>query len=501
LGRLFSPDGKVLASTSKDQTTKLWDVASGKEVRCINGYGTDIDSVAFSPDGKTLAAFCCNKFGHEYNAIKLFDVNSGKELRTLRGHSTVIGSVAFSPDGKILASDSLDKTIRLWDIATGKALQVLTGRDSGAACSVAFSPDGKALASVGQNREVVLWDVATGKKVRALPEASSPESSTKITTLAFSPDGKLVAGAGDHNIKLWNVASGEVVSEFTTESDAEYLGEPLSFTPDGKSLISTGFIMDSKGGVVRNVSVWDVASGKRSSVGDTFKFLTVAVSPNAKVFASVSLFDRSNIRLRDLASGKELRRLIGDSRSLSFKRPPSRHLLKLASAGGVKIGRIKYLAPETKRDLRLERLLRRKFYPDGIPFEDPPVSYLYNKADLNGDGVPELIVMIRGKDCCGSGGCSRLVVQPSKGYKVIGNLGVSHSLPIVSEQKTKGWNDLVEFVFGGGPRYGAIKWNGSRYDNYADMKVGQTVNGSNLEGYESDGISLGPVSKSASDDR
>ncbi|MEN3009382.1 MAG: trypsin-like peptidase domain-containing protein, partial [Candidatus Bipolaricaulaceae bacterium] len=144
----FSPDGRTLASGSEDGTIKLWDVATGKDLRTLAGHRHAVTSVAFSPDGRTVAS--ASRLWND-NTIKLWDVATGKELRTLAGHTDAVSSVAFSPDGRTLASGWEDGTIKLWDVATGKELRTLAGHTSGVN-SVAFSPDGRTLASGSYDR-------------------------------------------------------------------------------------------------------------------------------------------------------------------------------------------------------------------------------------------------------------------------------------------------------------------------------------------------------------
>src|SRR5436190_2409426 len=190
----FSPDGRTALSASWDGTLRLWDVATGKELLTFSARLTfgwsKILSVAFSPDGRT--ALCgireapIDKF-----ILKLWDVATGKELRTFTGHTGDVTSVAFSPDGRAALSGSSDKTLKLWDVATGKELRTFRVQ-SGWVSSVAaaFSPDGRTALSGGDILK--LWDVATGKVLRIFTGHTS-----SVTSVAFSPDGRTALSGSD----------------------------------------------------------------------------------------------------------------------------------------------------------------------------------------------------------------------------------------------------------------------------------------------------------------
>jgi len=246
-------------------------------------------SVSFSPDGKTLASGFWDK------TIRLWDVETGKEKSLLSGHTDYVWSVCFSPDGKTLASGSWDKTIRLWDVETGKEKSLLSGHTN-TVNSVCFSPDGKTLASGSREKTIRLWDVETGKEKSLLSGHTD-----YVWSVCFSPDGKtLASGSGDNTIRLWDVETGKEKSQLSGHTDAVM---SVSFSPDGKTLAS--------GSDDRTIRLWDVETGKEKSLlsGHTDYVWSVCFSPDGKTLASGSR-DKT-IRLWDVETGKEKSLLSG----------------------------------------------------------------------------------------------------------------------------------------------------------------------------------------------
>jgi WD40 repeat protein/nucleoside phosphorylase len=294
----FSPDGRLLA-TSHTGSIQLWDVESGTERRTLQGHEGFVWSVAFGPDGETLAS------GSSDTTVRLWDVSTGAERCILRAHSQDVLSVVFGPDGRTLASSSEDRTVRLWDISAGTAHRVLEGHSLGVR-SVAFAPDGKTLASGGMDHTVRLWDIATGTQQRVLKGHSQG-----VWNVAFSPDNKMLAsGSLDRTVRLWEAATG-----FNYRVIEHHYGSvsSVAFAPDGRTLAS--------GSNDSTVCLWDVRTGARSYVlrGHSGEVRSVAFSPDGKTLASGAM-DRT-VCLWDISTGTQQRVLKGHSqgvRSVAF---------------------------------------------------------------------------------------------------------------------------------------------------------------------------------------
>jgi WD40 repeat protein len=201
----FSPDGKLLAAGTGEPreqgTVTVWDVATAR-VRLRHAEKTGVPGVAFSPDGKTLAIASYD------NAARLIDVATGK-VRATFAHPKEVRSVAFSPDGKRLATACWDGALRLWDVASGKVAKTFTGH-KGRIFTVAFSPDGKKLVSAAGNGGVKLWDVASGKELRTLPSRSY------FRCADFSPDGRWVlSGDWGGTLRVWDAEKGTERARFS----------------------------------------------------------------------------------------------------------------------------------------------------------------------------------------------------------------------------------------------------------------------------------------------
>jgi WD40 repeat protein len=169
----FSPDGKLLASSSQEGRVVLWDANRGVLARTLvaGGGTTPIRFVTFSPDGRTVAM---SEVAFEPRDLILFDVETGAIRKRLTGHRFGANTLAFSPDGRTLATAGVDRCIKLWDLATGK--ERITVRDHvGWVKSLAFSPDGARLAFSGEDTKVRLWNLEPQRAHPAGPLSSHPK--------------------------------------------------------------------------------------------------------------------------------------------------------------------------------------------------------------------------------------------------------------------------------------------------------------------------------------
>jgi WD40 repeat protein len=305
----FSPDGKhIAACTLNDQSIRIWEVDSDKEPRVIvtNQNGAATMTFAYAPDGKTLAV------GQgPMQEVAIFDVDTGKAARAFGRHSVSIDSITFAKGGKQLATKT-GPVVRLWDIEKGEIVRLFRPKNYHnkakflaletrtvpifSTAPAVFSPDGKTLAFEGNDSTLYLFDVETGKEQRRLVHQGA------VASASFSPDGKqIVTGSHDNTVRVWDAATGKELQHV----EQHFGGYAVAvFSPAGKVFATAGGD--------HTIRFWDAETAKplRARDGHQAEMFTAAVAADGKIVISVG---RDNVvRFWDLSSGKLLRQFADD---------------------------------------------------------------------------------------------------------------------------------------------------------------------------------------------
>jgi len=333
----FSPDGRLLASMSKDgNSIKLWEVSSGRVLRQLESSTPTLGSslsrpFRFSPDGRTVMAIADGR-------LKRWEIDTGRELAdtTLAGSKTLMNAI-LSEDGRVFAgSSTTDSAVRIWDTASGREFRPITfdredrpaGNDT-----IALTSDGRLLAvftetskasrkGLEMSFEVNLWEVQSGRKTQTLKVSSGPvrfgASNRDFATLAFSRDGTWIALRDDSLMKIWDVSSGRELKSFSSPMlNATSAPEPNLIMFAGKFLFSPDRRLIAAVSEERKISLLDSAAATQiqTLVGHTSNVLGIAFSEDSKLLASSAVDDQ--IKLWDVSTGREVRTLSGAADAVS----------------------------------------------------------------------------------------------------------------------------------------------------------------------------------------
>jgi WD40 repeat protein len=282
----WGPDSRTLACGIVEGNIILWDVYLGRVVDVLPGNGDQLDVLAFSPDGTTLASAFD---GYMDEQIKLWDIKAGRRWQTAGRHADHIYQLEFSPDGTMLASAAGE--IKLWRVSSGHELRALQGLDT-----FDFSPDGATIAgkavedSVPERRRVIrIWDVITGAEIKTLRGQTED-----IYHLTFNADGTAIASLGRDShrerytftrdlITIWTVATGQEARVWHGGYDIN----EIAFHSAGNILATMGrYPSAGQTASIGLINLWDVESQQIVGSVTTSKALTaIAFSPDGSLLA------------------------------------------------------------------------------------------------------------------------------------------------------------------------------------------------------------------------
>lgn len=341
----FRPDGRVLASSSKDQTTRLWLVdrqhTGSEQAEAFALITCPAGNLIFSPDGRFL-------FSNVRSILWLWDTITNQLHQQMSGHSTFVAALAYSTDGRTVATGSFDQTVRIWDVESGRSEYTLTGL-SRWLDHVRFSPDGATIACSQFDQTVQLW-ANSGQHLYTLRGHGG-----NVRVLVYSPDGQILAtGSDDFTVCLWSVRQGQRLHTLRGHTDNL---SALVFSPDGTTLVSGSHSINPQSATA--VAIWDVATGQLRAMlpqpvnrvwaaafhpdgsqvalgstdqmiylwdlqrgvlrhrlqGHTAAVRTLAFHPNGALLASAS--DDNTLRLWDVTQGEVRQTLVGHSHTVS----------------------------------------------------------------------------------------------------------------------------------------------------------------------------------------
>jgi len=320
---------ELLESCPEDLRSWEWyrlNHIADQSLMTIRGHTDGVYRIAVSPDGKHIVS------GSGDKTIKVWNAATGAELMTLRGHNGGVGPVSFSPDGKRIVSGSEDNTLKVWDSVTGAELMTLRGH-SDDVYGVAFRPDGKHIVSGSYDKTIKVWNATNGDELMTIRGHER-----MIGPVSFSPDGKrIVSGSIDwtieeepwnQTIKVWDAATG---AELMTLPGHDEMVETIDISPDGKRIVS--------GSYDGTIKVWDAANGAEVMTlrGHKLVVAEVAFSPDGRKIVSGS--SDGTIKVWDSATGAEVMTLVGHEDevwSVAFS-PDGMHIISSSKDKTIKV--------------------------------------------------------------------------------------------------------------------------------------------------------------------
>ncbi len=305
----FDRDNQLLALGTGNKIIQLWNARAANartaQLRTLDSISSGVYAAKFSSNNRWFATSGKDK------TVKLWETATGRNIATLKGHTGWVTSVAFSPDSTLLAAGSLSGAIKVWNIETGTETITLAAHGDGVNV-VAFSPDGRVFASASNDGTVKLWDAKTGKLIYTFSNQSnvnpnqSNASTNEFHALSFSPDGKTLAASGtDKTIKLWSAGNGELLRTLDAGASTVYA---LAFSQDGKTLAS--------GGEDSLIKLWETSGYivRETLKGHTGNITNLAFNRHNQLASAAT---DATARVWDATSGRQIYKLENHSGAIN----------------------------------------------------------------------------------------------------------------------------------------------------------------------------------------
>jgi WD40 repeat protein len=292
------------------------------EPKILRGHAKSVSAIAVSSDGRLIASASLDR------TVRLWDAATGKLIRVLNRHKDEVYAVDFSPDGKLLASSDYAGEVLIWNVNSGKPIRTLQMKTWSIA--VAFSPDSRELAVGGQDRNIIIYDAQTGDAKRTL------ETRYSVSALAFSPDGRYLAG-GSYSIGIWNLQTGQIHKLLQGHEGGI---KCVAFSKDSRFVASASSDKTAR--------VWNTETGETIKTFQTLTPLVVKYSPEPQKWKmpvtgvafspdgkTLAMATGRAVHLWDIASGNQSRVLEGHAQSVTgVVFAPDNRLLASASLDG-----------------------------------------------------------------------------------------------------------------------------------------------------------------------
>ena len=342
---VFSPDGSSIVTASDDQTMRLWDARSGKQLHFIRHNGP-VYSASFSSDGSRIVTASRDR------RARVFDARTGRQLTVLEGHEGEVRSASFSRDGSRIVTGSADRTARVWDAQTGAQLVVLRGHGALVA-SATFSPDGTLVLTASSDKTARLWDAQSGKSLVLIRHQND-----RVSSASFSRDGtRMVTSSYDHTAMIYAMVRDPQlrVTAIATLAGHEDLVQSADFSPDG-SLVATAS-QDKTVRLWKSDTLAQIAAFTSPNDNKPHWSLGAALSSSGATLATISSDEDAPVRIRDIRTGRQTGELPGQGQSFTsvpFRRtahsslPPRPIMTRKCGTQGQASGSLFCVAMRTK---------------------------------------------------------------------------------------------------------------------------------------------------------